>query len=298
MIGLDSPIASILGEARGGKGQARNTRIVEGLQIHTVGDLLLHFPRRYLETGELSRVEDLEPNQMLTLVGRIARVQVHTYDDRRTGRPAYRLEAVLETDGPSLRMTFFAKNKGISGYQARRLSVGTTGMFAGKVSRFREHWQLTNPQMVLFGRPGDGEDGDLGPGAEDVAPADDLLGPTASVKALFPVYPLTKGVESWDLQRAVAFALSVLDELDDVLPETVRATYHLMDRRRALEGVHAPDDYAQVGAAQRRSASRRPWSPSWCWDAVGAAAAQGARRAATGAPAGCSPPSTPGCRSG
>ena len=140
MITLDSPVASVLGDKKGKRG-----KIIEGLGIETVGDLLRHFPRRYLETGQLTKVDDLTADQMLTVVGEIARSEVKTYRDRRTGRPAYRLETVLRTDGPSLKMTFFAKQKGVAEWQARRLSVGRKGVFIGKADQFRGEWQLTNP---------------------------------------------------------------------------------------------------------------------------------------------------------
>src|SRR5580765_1778563 len=108
MISLDSPVASVLG-AQTKQGKAK--KITDGLGIHTVGDLLHHFPRRYVRTGELTRVSELEQGQMLTVVGEIVRCDIKSYQDRRTGRPANRVETVLSTDGPSLRMTFFAKNK-------------------------------------------------------------------------------------------------------------------------------------------------------------------------------------------
>ena len=121
MIDLDSPVETVLGEPKDKRSRARNERIVGGLGIETVGDLLRHVPRRYVETGELTSLETLEKGQFLTLVGEISQSQVNTYQDRRTHRTAYRLDATLRTDGPSLRMTFFAKNKGIAEWQAGRL---------------------------------------------------------------------------------------------------------------------------------------------------------------------------------
>ncbi len=232
MINLDSPIATVLGD----KG-AKRKRISEGLGIETVGDLLHHFPRRYVKTGELTKVDDLQPGQMLTLVGEIVESRVNSYNDRRTGRPAYRLDTVLKTDGPSLRMSFFAQKKHISDWQASRLRVGRTGVFVGGVSRFRDSWQLTNPQMVLFGTSADD---------------DNALLSLESIGALYPLYPLTKGIDSWDLQRAVAFALTVLDDLPELLPDGVREQYDVLDVRTALDWIHAPDDFAQVRRAQRR----------------------------------------------
>ncbi|MGD9960818.1 MAG: ATP-dependent DNA helicase RecG, partial [Nocardioides sp.] len=230
MIGPDSPIATVLGDSKkAGK--------VDKLGLRTVGDLLGHFPRRYLKTGELTEVSTLEPGQQLTVVGRIARVDTRTYLDRRTNKTAYRVDAVLATNGPSLRMSFFAKHDATATWHRKRLPVGVEGVFTGKVTLFRNEWQLTNPEMVMFDRSGDETD------AARVA--------AERLKGLFPVYRATKGLESWDLQQAIGFALTVLDEVPDLLPESLREQWSLIDSRTALDWIHNPDDYSQVGAAQR-----------------------------------------------
>ena len=229
MISFESPIAAVLGEAKG-----KRTKLVDKLHLETVGDLMRHFPRRYLKTGELTRVDDLAEGQVLTVVGQIAHSEVKTYQDRRTGRPAYRLETVLKTDGPSLRMTFFSKNANISAYHAKRLPVGRRGVFLGQAGRFRDEWQLTNPTMLLFGDAG----------VDEFAAAD-------AIAALYPIYRLTKGVDSWDIQRAIAFARTVLD-VPEALPDALRQAYDVIDAQTAYDWIHAPDDYQQVGAAQRR----------------------------------------------
>ncbi len=234
MIDLDSPVASVLG-AQTKQGKAK--KITEGLGLRTVGDLLHHFPRRYVPTGELTKVKDLHEGEMLTVVGEITESELHQYHDRRTHRQAYRLDTTLSTDGPSLRMSFFAKAKHVSDWHAGRLPVGRRGIFIGQVSSFRGRWQLTNPTMALFG----------------VDDSDETFGAAvASIKALFPLYPQTKGVDSWDLQRAVAFALTVVDDVPDPLPADLRDQHDLPDLMTAFRHVHAPDSWAQVTTAQRR----------------------------------------------
>ncbi|MDN4172819.1 ATP-dependent DNA helicase RecG [Nocardioides sp. SOB77] len=242
MITVDSPVAAVLGDQK-----TKRAKIEDKLGIRTVGDLLHHFPRRYVETKELTKVDDLEPGEVVTVVGQVVSSDVRTYTDRRTGRTAYRLDVVLTTDGPRLRMSFFAKGRHVADYNARRLAVGRRGLFVGGVNAFRGEWQLTNPKMVLFGPGPEGGPGPGGPGgAEDPEAELDALG------ALYPIYPLTSGVESWDLQRAITFARSVVDEVPEVLPAEVREEHGLLPARRALDWVHAPDDRTQVGAALKR----------------------------------------------
>ncbi|HEX4473061.1 MAG TPA: ATP-dependent DNA helicase RecG [Nocardioides sp.] len=237
MINLDSPVATVLGAQTR---PAKTKKITDTLGIRTVGDLLFHFPRRYVKTGELTTVKDLRKGQMLTLVGDIVESRVNTYQDRRTRRTAYRLDTTLQTDGPSLRMTFFAKSKHVSEWHAERLPVGQRGLFIGQVSTFRDEWQLTNPTMVLFGQQ------------EDLTGDESLGAAVSSIKALYPLYPLTKGVDSWDLQRAIAFAMTVVDDLPDPVPDDVRREHRLPDLATALRDIHSPDSWPEVQRAQRR----------------------------------------------
>ena len=155
MISLDSPIETVLGDQTG-----KRKKIVDGLGLahrrRPAPPLPAALPqdrRAHPASTSSSR------GQLLTVVGEICQSEVQTYTDRRTGRPAYRLETMLSTDGPSLRMTFFAKKQHVAEWQARTLPVGRRGLFLGQVSTFQGQWQLTNPKMVLFGS-GDDEDGE------------------------------------------------------------------------------------------------------------------------------------------
>jgi ATP-dependent DNA helicase RecG len=238
VISLDSPVTTVLG-ARGKKAQA----VVDTLGLRTVGDLLDHFPRRYLRTAELTDVSDAEEGQQLVVVGEIASSKLLTYTDRRTGRTAYRVETMLRTGGgPSLQMTFFAKHHHMAKHFADQMREGQRGLFTGQARVFRNQWQLTNPRRMVFGRPDD-------PVAE-LDPADRAT--LATLRGLYPIYPLTKNVDSWDLQRAISFARTVIDEIPDLLPDDVRAEHDLVDARTAYDWIHAPGDHDEVRRAQRR----------------------------------------------
>ncbi|MEQ4499764.1 ATP-dependent DNA helicase RecG [Nocardioides kribbensis] len=241
MIGPDSPVETVLGNAD----KAKRDLVVDKLGLRTVGDLVHHLPRRYLRTAELTLVEDVEEGQVLVVVGRVVATRVIPYEDRRTGKPAFRVEVTVETDGPPLRMTFFSKRKGVAQWHAERLEVGRRGIFQGKATIFNRQWQLTNPQMVLFSEE---EGRDLERKRQEGRQPLEL----EALRALYPLYPAIKGVDSWDLQRAITFALSVLDDPPDALPEPLRAEHGVLDRATALRWIHLPDDWGQVTRAQHR----------------------------------------------
>ena len=100
MIDLDSPVESVLGVPRARRHRRATSGITERLGIETVGDLLHHFPRRYLETGSLLGAGDLEEGQLLTVVGEISSSQARP---TRTGAPAARPTARRSCSAPRAR---------------------------------------------------------------------------------------------------------------------------------------------------------------------------------------------------
>ncbi|MDT0202905.1 ATP-dependent DNA helicase RecG [Nocardioides sp. AE5] len=237
-INLDSSILSVLGSSRADDKKAK--ALQENLGVRTVGDLLWHFPRTYLETGELTEMGSLEEGQPVIVVADVLSSEVARYRDRRNGRTAYRVDAVIRASGPPLRLTLFAKNQKVAEWHVARLEPGTKGVFTGKLGTFNGKWQLAHPQMVK-----------LSDDPTDTA-AESARAMAEQVKGLFPIYRTTGKVETWDIQRVVAFALTVVDEVPDPLDEALRERYGIVDIHTALRWMHAPDDHRQLGAAHKR----------------------------------------------
>lgn len=236
-IHLDSPIVTVLGS--GAKDRKKTEALADKLGVHTVGDLLWHFPRSYLKTGEITDAGNLSEGQPIVVVAEVAGSEVHRFTNRRTQRPGWRLVMTIRTVTAELSLTMFATREHVANYWSRLWKPGTMGVFTGKVSRFRNSWQLTHPQMVkITDGASDGEES--------------ALHLADSIGALFPVYRTTGGVESWDIARVVNFALTVVDEIDDPLSSRLREKHHLPDLPTALRWIHGPDDWGQVRSAQRR----------------------------------------------
>ncbi len=104
-----------------GKGGSRATpRSPRRPASTTVGELLGHYPRSYVERGRLSDLGELTEGDFLSLVGEIVHSEPKTYQDRRTKRQAYRLEVRVKAEDGVLALTWFDRASGDRGLAGRR----------------------------------------------------------------------------------------------------------------------------------------------------------------------------------
>ena len=109
---MAEPLAKALG--------TRSAGPLAKLGLHTVGDLLRHYPRRYGDPGTLTDLAGLALGEHVTIVAQVRSATVR----RMRSRPGAILEAVV-TDGPhQLSLTFFAKGPGALRYHEQRLAPG------------------------------------------------------------------------------------------------------------------------------------------------------------------------------
>ena len=230
-ITWDSKLAAVAGR--------QAPKIEKAFGYQTVGELLQHYPRRYVDKGSLSDLGAVAPDEHVTVIGRVVDAELHTYPDRRRGGLAYRLEAVVATEQDELTLTFFDKKKHLAEWRRRTVAPGRTGLFSGKVGSFRGRLQLTNPQTKVFGGPA--EDG-----------VDQAAAAWEDIPQLITIYPATSTVQSWQLDEAIALALELVEVVPEVLPPDVRGRLDLVPARQALEWIHRPESWSQKGAAEKR----------------------------------------------
>jgi ATP-dependent DNA helicase RecG len=222
-VSWDSPLSTVTGTA--------TTKVVKETGFGTVGELLGHYPRSYVDRGRLSDLGELTEGDYLSLVGEIVHSEPKSYQDRRTHRTAYRLEVRVRAEDGSLAMTWFDRQAGAASWRAKQLAVGRVGMFSGRLKWFNGHWELNNPDSRMYV-----EDGDV----------------LEAMPALIPIYRTVGKLNSWQIEETVGFALELLDEVPETLPEEVRSAEGLIAADQALRWIHRPDDHQQLGAARKR----------------------------------------------
>ncbi|MFE7774736.1 ATP-dependent DNA helicase RecG [Streptomyces sp. NPDC057445] len=217
---LDEPLKTSLGPATA-------KVMAENLDLRTVGDLLHHYPRRYEERGQLTRLADLPLEEHVTVVAQVADSRVLKFN----GGRGQRLEITITDGSGRLQLVFFGR--GIH-KPHKDLPPGSRAMFAGKVSMFNRKLQLAHPTYERL-------DADDGEGAV-----------SAFAGKLIPIYPACKGLESWKIAKAVDAVLPQAREALDPLPPALREGRGLVPLPEALLKIHRPGSKADIEDARQR----------------------------------------------
>ncbi|SBT92647.1 ATP-dependent DNA helicase RecG [Streptomyces sp. DI166] len=221
---LQQPLKSQLGPATA-------KVMAEHLGLHTVGDLLHHYPRRYEERGQLTHLADLPMDEHVTVVAQVADARLHSFASAKAPRgKGQRLEVTITDGSGRLQLVFFGN--GVH-KPHKELLPGTRAMFAGKVSVFNRRLQLAHPAYELL--RGDGEE-----------TVETWAG------ALIPIYPATAKLESWKIGKALQTVLPMAQDAVDPLPESLRAGRGLLPLPEALEKIHRPHTKADIADARAR----------------------------------------------
>ncbi|MEV5611728.1 ATP-dependent DNA helicase RecG [Streptomyces sp. NPDC052225] len=220
---LEEPLKKVLGPPTA-------KVMAEHLGLHTVGDLLHHYPRRYAERGELTRLAELPLDEHVTVVAQVATARVLRFN----GGSGQRLEVTITDGSGQIQLVFFGK--GIH-KPHKDLLPGTRAMFAGKVSLFNRKMQLAHPAYQLLT-------------AESTEDAAEAVGSWAG--ALLPIYPATAKLESWKIAKAVDLVLPSAQEALDPLPDALREGRGLVPLPEALIKIHRPHTKADIADARAR----------------------------------------------
>ncbi|WP_330264232.1 ATP-dependent DNA helicase RecG [Streptomyces griseorubiginosus] len=221
---LEEPLKKVLGPATA-------KVMAEHLGLHSVGDLLHHYPRRYEERGQLTHLADLPLDEHVTVVAQVADARLHSFASAKAPRgKGQRLEVTITDGSGRLQLVFFG-----SGVHKphKELLPGTRAMFAGKVSLFNRRLQLAHPAYELL--RGDAEES-----------VETWAG------ALIPIYPATAKLESWKIGKAIQTVLPSAQEALDPLPESLREGRGLVTLPEALLKIHRPHTKADIADAHAR----------------------------------------------
>ena len=195
-------------------------KLAKERDLHTVGDLLAFWPRRY--TSFDADLTTLTDGEYVVAVADVKEAVTRPMRNRRG-----RMLTATITDGTvDMEVTFFKPY----GHEDR-LVPGARAIFAGKVGRYGRKWQLTHPDYQILPPDSDGLD---------------------ARRKLLPIYLQIPRVQNWTVIESLNLVFDQLDEVRDVVPPDIARARQLPSRLQALRGIHQPSGWPQVEVARKR----------------------------------------------
>jgi len=218
---LQSPLQYVKGVG------PRKAEVLASYGLVTVHDLLLYFPRQYLDRSSITRIAEVKVDQSVTIVGEV-KAHGMLYGKRR------RYEVILQDDSGPISLLFF---QGLRYWEKSfkkgqwYAATGTVGYFMG--------YQMVHPDLERL---------------------EDETDQMIHAGRIIPVYPQTAelnkiGLSSKGIRRLTTFIVDNLAEhIPDPLPPSEIKAHDLPDLHTAILKIHYPDNRDQVEVCRRRMA--------------------------------------------
>lgn len=210
-----------------GVGEARARLLDKELGIRTVGDLLDHFPFRYIDRTRVYRIAEIT-DEAPTLVQLRVRVTGTAYAG--TGRKR-RFTAFVQDATGQAELVWFQGIKWIE----KRVEVGREYLVFGRPSFYRGQLSMAHPELetmeqYLSRRAESGMQG--------IYPSTERISTMFGTKGMYQIV-----CNAWALVRG---------HIPDPLPEEIRTRYGLIARHDAYYNIHFPQSPELLRQAQYR----------------------------------------------
>ena len=189
--------------------------------VETVRDLLFLVPRRYVDYSTILKIRDLKINDEATVIGKIQLIEM-----RKTKGRGNLLNVLLSDETGPINLKWFNRLD-----LKKKFSVGDWLIVSGKITFFNG-MQFINPLYELVRE-------------------EEVLQKTYG--SIIPIYPLTEGLNLWDVRRAVKISLQeCLDEINETLPTSILNKNNLVTLTEALSNIHFPQRIEDAAVSRRR----------------------------------------------
>jgi len=195
-------------------------RYMKKLGIITVSDLIYHFPFRYDDFSSLVKINELRPNQIVTIQGKIILI-----NNRRAARRRMTItEALIEDETGTIKVIWFNQP-----FLTKNLKPGNDVFISGKVEFDRLGLQFVSPAY------------------EKITNNDSL-----NTAKIVPVYGLTGRLTQKQIRFLINLALKSVKQIAEWLPSDMISKYKQLGLAQALKQIHFPESQELLEKARYR----------------------------------------------
>ena len=211
-----------------GVGEARAKLLEKELGILSIGDLLRHYPFRYIDRTKIYSIGELNENMNTSLVQLRARVTGIGYAG--SGRKQ-RFSAFVSDSTGSAELIWFQGIKWIE----KSIEVGREYLIFGRPSFFRGEVSLVHPELDLVEKALSRKSHS---GMQGIYPSTEKIGSTLGAKGFYKII-----CNAWATAE---------QHITEFMPRSVIERYNLMPLKEAIYNIHFPQSAEKLKAAERR----------------------------------------------
>lgn len=191
---------------------------LEKLGLKTIEDLFYHFPHRYEDYSLLSKINRVQPGEIVTVQGVVSEIK---NEYTKSGKKIQK--AVVADETASLEVIWFNQP-----FLVKTIRVGEQYNFSGKADWFGHKVVMISPEY-------------------EKSPM------TIHTGRLVPIYPETYGVSSkWLRSRLAPLLKECSNLLIEYLPSSIIRENQLLELQQAIEQIHFPIDLNSAEQAKKR----------------------------------------------
>ena len=216
MITLDTPIPQLTPV---GKTAARR---LKKLGLETAQDLLFYYPFRYDDFSQITTIDKLQPDTVVTIKGKIEIIQ----NKRSLIKKKIITEALVADPTGSIKAIWFGQP-----FLTKAIKPGDEVYLSGKVDYDYYGIQLTSPSYEKISS---------------------WKKETVHTARLVPIYSVTENLTQKQIRFLTKLVLPLVQKIEDWLPEEIKKELFFSDLAIALSQIHFPASQANLEKARHR----------------------------------------------
>ena len=188
------------------------------LNIYTIKDLLLFYPRTYLRYDEPVPVREAQVGERVVI-----RANIQSYVDIKRVRSIKIVSCMAKDMSGSVKLTWFN-----SPFLKQVFHIGQTYIFVGVLSVRNHQLVMEHPEYYTETQYRN------------------------LIASLQPVYSLTEGLSNKTITKFVKEAMKEIEQLQDDMPKEIIEKMQLMPLKEAVIGTHFPEDMERLLICRNR----------------------------------------------
>lgn len=200
----------------------KKAQALKRLGIENIYDLITYYPRRYEDLSYVNAIGSLKVGEVVNIKGKIVAMA-----DKNTRRGLKLLTIILADDTGSIQINFFNQD-----YLKKKLKQGMMMFVHGKIGyAYGGYGQLAVTQLISF----------------DIE--DNIV--DENHHAFMPIYTLPDYIKPKDFRNLLEQVINADVDFVDIVPEFIRAKYHLLSKKKAIALIHFPQNKTELENAKR-----------------------------------------------